>query len=211
MSDKGDFSVSKKQKEDSRAIRTKRALREGLAELLAEKSIQNITVRELTGKADVHRSTFYAKYNDIYDLYNQIEDAVVQEISDIFSENYTADSKTYFEILFKCISDNRQVCRMFMGKNVSPTFSGRLTDLFKEAYVACWQKDYAFLGTVEQLEYYVHFYLSGSLAVIGKWADGNFDYPAEQLITMFADINDNFGEFIRSSRDGSIGRAYEKR
>ena len=206
MSDKEGFSVSKELKEDRRVRKTKRALREGLAELLTEKSIQNITVNELTIKADVHRSTFYAKFNDIYDLYNQIEDAVIQEISDIFAESYTADSKAFFEILFKYISDNRQVCRMFMGKNVSPTFSGRLTDLFKEAYIACWQKDYAFTDTADELEYYVHFYLSGSLAVIGKWADGNFEYPAEQLITMFADINDNFGEFIRSGRDGSLGR-----
>ena len=47
-------------KEDRRVRKTKKALRESLAELLAEKSIQYISVRELTDKADVHRSTFYA-------------------------------------------------------------------------------------------------------------------------------------------------------
>ena len=185
-------------KEDRRVRKTKRALREGLAALLAEKSIQNITVRELTDKVDIHRSTFYANFTDIYDLYSQIEDAIIQEISDIFSENYTVDSKAFFEILFKYIFDNKQVCRMFLGKNVSPTFSSRLTDLFKEAYLLCWQNEYGFTGTAEELEYYAHFYLSGSLAVIGKWADGDFEYSAEQLIMMFADFNDNFGEFIRS-------------
>ena len=185
-------------KEDRRVRKTKRALREGLAELLTEKNIQNITVRELTDKVDIHRSTFYANFTDIYDLYSQIEDAMIQEISDIFSENYTVDSRTFFTILFQYISDNRQVCRMFLGKNVSPTFYSRLTDLLKEAYLTCWRNEYGFTGTAEELEYYVHFHLSGSLAIVGKWADGDFEYSADQLIKMFADINSNFGDFIRS-------------
>jgi len=57
------------QKEDRRVRKTKKALREGLAELLTQKSIQKITVRELTDKVDIHRSTFYANYEDIYDLF----------------------------------------------------------------------------------------------------------------------------------------------
>ena len=198
MSNKGDFIMSKKIKEDRRVRKTKRALREGLAELLTEKRIQNITVRELTDKVDIHRSTFYTNFTDIYDLYSEIEDVTIQEISDIFSENDHVDSKDFFEMLFKYIFENRQVCRMFLGKNVSPTFYSRLTDLFKEAYLVCCQNEYGFTGTAAELEYYAHFYLSGSLAVVGKWADEGFEYSAEQLTMMFADVNDNFGELIRS-------------
>ena len=184
-------------KEDRRVRKTKRALREGLAELLLEKSIQNITVKELTDKVDIHRSTFYANFADIYDLYNQIEETVVQEIGDIFLQNSTVDSKAFFEILFKYISDNRQVCRMFLGKNVSPTLSGRLIDLFKEASLDCWQNEYEFSGSAKDLEYYTHFYIAGSLAVLGKWLDGDSEYSSEQLTKMFADINENFGAFIQ--------------
>ena len=187
----------KELKEDRRVRKTKRALREGLAELLTEKSIQNITVRELTDKVDIHRSTFYANFTDIYDLYSQIEDAVLQETSEIFSDNYIVGSKVFFEILFKYISENRQVCRMFLGKNVSPTFYSRLTDLFKDAYLICWRNEFGVSGTAEELEYYVHFYLSGSLAVIGKWADGDFKYSIKQLTVMFEDINNDFGDFIK--------------
>ena len=183
-------------KEDRRVRKTKRALREGLAELLTEKSIKNITVKELTDKVDIHRSTFYANFTDIYDLYSQIEDAVIQEINDILSETYTADSKVFFGILFKYISDNRQVCRMFMGKNVSPTFYGRLTNLLKEAFLICWSNEYDFTDAAEEMAYYVHFCLSGSLAVIGKWADEGFEYSEQQLISMFVDVYDNFEEFI---------------
>jgi len=189
--------MSTEVKEDRRVRKTKRVLREGLAELLTKKNIQKITVRELTEKVDIHRSTFYANFMDIYDLYEQTENTVIQEIITIFSESYTADSKAFFDILFNYISENRQVCRMFLGKNVSPTFHSCLTDLLKQAYLDCWRNDYGFIGADEELEYYMHFYLSGSLAVIGKWVDGNFKYSAEQIIKMFADINDNLGYLIR--------------
>jgi len=123
------------QKEDRRVRKTKKALREGLAELLTQKSIQKITVRELTDKVDIHRSTFYANYEDIYDLYKQTEDVVVAEIIEIFTANYTTDTKTFFEILFKYILENRQICKMYVGKNGSPSFHNRLTDLLKKAYI----------------------------------------------------------------------------
>jgi len=178
-------------KEDRRVRKTKRALRDGLAELLTEKSIQKISVRELTDKVDIHRSTFYANYTDIYDLYNQIEDSIIQGISDIFFKNHTVDSREFFQILFNYISENRQVCRMFLGKNVSSTLYNRLTDLLKDTYLGCLRNDYGFTGTDEDLEYYIHFYISGSLAVIGKWADGNFGYSTEKIMMMFTDINNN--------------------
>ena len=178
-------------KEDRRVRKTKRALRDGLAELLTEKCIQKISVRELTDKVDIHRSTFYVNYTDIYDLYNQIENSMIQEISDIFLENHTVDSKEFFKILFNYISENRQVCRMFLGKNVSSTLYNRLTDLLKDTYLGCLRNDYGFTGTDEDLEYYIHFYISGSLAVIGKWADSNFGYSTEKIMMMFTDINNN--------------------
>ena len=190
--------MSAEVKEDRRVRKTKRALREGLAELLTEKDIQNVTVRELTDKVDIHRSTFYANFTDIYDLYSQIEDAVVQEIRDIFSETCTFNPQDLFKILFQYISDNRQVCRMFLGKNVSPTFFNRLTALCKEACLACWCEAFGIADIPEELDYCVHYHLSGCLAIVGKWAEGNFEYSAEQLVGVFADIDESFGKFVKS-------------
>ena len=52
---------------DSRVRRTKRLLRQGLTELLKQKSIKKITVRELSELIDINRGTFYLHYKDIYD------------------------------------------------------------------------------------------------------------------------------------------------
>ena len=61
------------QDRDRRVRRTKAQLRQALTELLREKDLRSITVRELTERADVNRGTFYAHYKDIYDMLEQCE------------------------------------------------------------------------------------------------------------------------------------------
>jgi len=185
-------------KEDRRVRKTKKALREGLAELLMEKSIQNITVRELTDKADVHRSTFYANFNDIFDLYNQIEDVVIQELKDILSAEYNFDTKAFFGILFRYIADNRKVCRLVLGGSVNNTFYNRIFDLLKDSGIDCWRREYNLTTPAEVLEPYVYFFLTGSLGLVGKWAANNFEPPAEDLLDMLADMEDNFRLLVKN-------------
>ena len=52
-------------KVDRRVRKTKSQLRKGLARLLQEKSIGEITVKELVEEVDINRSTFYLHYSDI--------------------------------------------------------------------------------------------------------------------------------------------------
>lgn len=58
---------------------------ETLSTLLVNKKIQAITIRELTETADVHRSTFYTHYKDIYDLYDQLESNFFRDLNEILS------------------------------------------------------------------------------------------------------------------------------
>lgn len=53
---------------DRRVRRTKRRLKEALLELIAERGYEEITVHDLTERADVGRSTFYSHYDSKDDL-----------------------------------------------------------------------------------------------------------------------------------------------
>ena len=68
---------------DRRVRKTRAQLRQGLAELLKEKSIKEITVKELVEKVDINRSTFYLHYTDIYDMMEKIENELTGEIEDL--------------------------------------------------------------------------------------------------------------------------------
>lgn len=56
------------------SFKTKQLIRDKFAELLHEKkSIHRVSVSELTKRADIHRSTFYSHYDDIYQVAEDIK------------------------------------------------------------------------------------------------------------------------------------------
>jgi len=57
--------------EDLRVRRTRKLLQEALIELTVEKGFGAVTVRDITERAMVNRSTFYRHYLDKYDLLDQ--------------------------------------------------------------------------------------------------------------------------------------------
>ena len=69
------------EKTDRRVRKTKNQLKLGLAKLMQQKSIKEITVKELVNEVDINRSTFYLHYTDIYDLLHSIEDELTIEIT----------------------------------------------------------------------------------------------------------------------------------
>jgi len=57
-----------KNKKDLRVIKTENLLYTTLMDLLKEKAFEEIKVSDICSKALINRSTFYAHYNDKYDL-----------------------------------------------------------------------------------------------------------------------------------------------
>jgi len=182
--------------EDRRVRKTKQALRVGLAELLTEKNIQQITVKELAAKVDIHRSTFYANFEDISDLYNHLEDVTIEEISSIVSSGYVFEPKAFFEMLLIYIAENEQICRLFFGGKVSKTFNNRITELFLKSYLDYLCEKYNLNRENDQLKYYELFCFAGTLAIIEKWVNGEISYSSEELVKMLVDIDNHWCSFV---------------
>ena len=68
-------------KEDRRVRRTKKLLSQGLIELMQHKQVKDITVRELADLVDVNRGTFYLYYRDIFDLLEQLEEELFEQLN----------------------------------------------------------------------------------------------------------------------------------
>ena len=183
-------------REDRRTKKTKQALRMGLAELLEEKTIQQITVKELVEKADIHRATFYANFEDIYDLYNHMEDIAIDNIRSTVTSGYAFEPKKFFEMLLAYITDNQQMCRLFFGGKVSKTFSNRVNELFLDSYLDYLSEKYNLNRENEKLRYYELYCFTGTLAIIEKWVTGEFTCSKEELIEMLVDIDSNWSSFI---------------
>lgn len=184
------------EKDDRRVKKTKKALRNGLAELMVHKGLRNITVRELTDKVDIHRATFYAHYKDIYDLYEQMEEEVVTELNDLIMLNYSQPPVHFYKIIFEYIMENKQICHMLFGTNGEGSFVTRLNDLLEEKCMETWCKEWQHSEISEKLKFKVRYHVQGCLAIISKWVESNFTYPMNQVIEIIAEIDRNMEYFV---------------
>ena len=70
----------KSQSETRRVKMKKKLIKDSLMELLEEKTLSSISVTELCAHADVNRSTFYAYYDDLLSVLEELEDEMIKMI-----------------------------------------------------------------------------------------------------------------------------------
>lgn len=68
------------------AIRSRQLIRDAFYQLLQDKTLDQITVTEIVKRADINRSTFYAHYEDIWSLINEIQQEIITHIMGVLEE-----------------------------------------------------------------------------------------------------------------------------
>lgn len=87
---------------------TKRLIKESMIELLKEKSIDKITVKELAERADINRSTFYTHYCDVYAVMEEMANDFISHIP--FSEGKNEMTAEEIEKSFVYCCQNKDLC-----------------------------------------------------------------------------------------------------
>lgn len=105
---------------DRRIAKTERAIQEAFLAQRAEKPLEKIRVRELCEAAQIHKSTFYAHYPDVYALAQTMENQLVEEIlarvGPIRAEDLRSRPEWLTQELFRAfVAHGRQVEILFSG------------------------------------------------------------------------------------------------
>lgn len=69
--------MSEEKKLDRRVVKTQKAIYRAFAQLLLEKDVNAITIKDIADKADINRKTFYNYYAGIYELIEEIENKIL--------------------------------------------------------------------------------------------------------------------------------------
>ena len=175
-------------KEDRRVRRTKKLLTQALMQLLQEKQVNEITVKELTELADMNRGTFYLYYRDIYDMLEKIEDSLFDGLNEIVSLPQNAASsdvtKPILLDLFRFIGENQEVCRVLLSANGDMSFLHRLNEVVREKSKAVWESLYAHEAGEEEFDYHYSFVVFGCAGLIRAWLNRNCPEPPEQMAAL---------------------------
>ena len=68
------------------AIRSRKLIMQAFIKLMQEKDLEKITVTDVITLADINRGTFYAHYQDIRAVIEQIENDIIEKMIGVLSE-----------------------------------------------------------------------------------------------------------------------------
>ena len=142
MTEKDTMQVKPEKKEDRRVRRTKKLLTHGLIQLMKEKQVQDITVRELADLVDVNRGTFYLYYRDIFDMLDSIEQELFNQVNQLIAahkgETVLTHTLPVLKELFHLVEENKELCQVLLGQNGDMKFLKKLSDVVQEAFRREW-------------------------------------------------------------------------
>lgn len=199
-------------KSESKYFNTALCMDEALIALLEVKDLEYITVKEICEKAGVNRSTFYLHYETIDDLVNeamenvnkrflacftQNEDDFAGKINDKSLEDLVLVTQDYLRPYLQFISENRRVYRASFRNPKEMQANARYINLKRYILEPILKK----FGVPEmRWQYYIVYYIEGTMAVIKEWLDQNCQDSVETIAAVIE-------ECVRPS-NGAKGKLY---
>ena len=112
---------------------TKANLRAAFWSLYTQKPIEKISIKEITDLAGYNRGTFYLYYKDVYDIFFQIEEEVLDMIEKVIQDglmkNDTFDLSHQMEFLMELAQTHSPYVSVLLSDRGDPKFATRLKEL----------------------------------------------------------------------------------
>ena len=172
-------------KSDQRTRLTKMLIRKAFTDLVRQKPIQSISVKELCEAAGINRGTFYSHYTDIYDLLEKIEEEMLQDFQDSLAPLLDGNDTDLTPLkitadVFACLKENTDICAMTLGPYGDKDFARRLLKIGREKCMESYLK-YFIDATPKKIEYYYAFVSSGCMGLLEHWLISGSADSAEDL------------------------------
>lgn len=188
-----------KSENDRRAIRTKKMIRKALSELIEEKGLNNISITDLTTRADINRGTFYLHYTDKYDLLEKVEDEIMQEIQEqtkgidyinMMNIDVVNEPIPFIIKLFEYFKENANFMKAILGPKGDPLFLRKLKkfteiNLFEKKLVKAFNKETMLIPE----EYFISYLISAHLGVVQQWLESGMNKSPEEMALILSKMS----------------------
>lgn len=183
---------------DRRALKTRKAVFEALAELLTEKELRKITVQELSDKADIHRVTLYKHFYDIYDVYEQLENTILTEVGLLVTDYGGDRAEELYNKVLKYITENPMYFKMVFSPHNTGELYQSLLKIFEGMKKLIWSEKLGVEYDNDILRRVLRYHANGCFAVISDWVTGGFDRPQEYIINTLSGLEKNADRYLSS-------------
>lgn len=199
------------EKLDRRQKRSREAIRKAFRELLSEKDFSQITVTEITRRADRNRKTFYLHYNTIDDLVNEILQEECARTVDALEEALRQSSNgndvaKFYEVLSSTLVESVNRNGSLVRHVDLPSLIAQLRPLLTKAFA---ERDT--LGLAKSLgpylEVFVAYFSSGILGLYSQWVELDSELPLECLSELaMSCVVGGVSSLVKAADDMGVGR-----
>ena len=178
--------------------RTKQLIQKSFMEILQNKSFDSITVGDIAKAANINRGTFYLHFLDKFDLLDQIEQQLFEDLGNHIDELQSSYSWTLtFEkgqeqlaaTLFSSIKMHAPLLKIFLSDRGRAGFHLRFRAAFSEKVRVNLEKNKIFTDQLNvPMEYFLSFITSAFLGLIEQWVQNDLDKTPEEMTKLYIDI-----------------------
>jgi AcrR family transcriptional regulator len=182
----------KEMKSNRKTRYTRKVLEDSLIELMKDKPVVKITIKELCEKADVNRTTFYAHYRDQYDLLQQIEEETLTALENILDKYDSSQDKRelakMLEEIFNFIASNSNSIQALLSENGDIGYQKRLFRRFiHKELISKYSAEKSI--SEETREYWYVYVINGSIGLMQHWLKDNMSIPVSELVKTMIRLN----------------------
>ena len=172
---------------NNRRVRfTRSALREALIDLILEKPLVSITVKDICARADINRSTFYLHFKDVTDILRTTEDEIIEHMREHAPMHEREcrelqEIKEFFIDFLEQIRNNPRIMKVIQvlcSEQGDPYFVRKLQTMTYEAFLDGW--DMHMMPEMSVFSYII----SGMVSMLSTWATRAQDTPTEQVVSL---------------------------
>ena len=173
---------------DLRVVKTKKILFASLLKLMKCKNFEKIKISDICEESLINRSTFYAHYEDKYELlielFEEQMQALLKELED--NENMTFSKEYLMEllnILIDYIDENRETYSAILSNNRNGILIDFLIDTIERDVSDRLKRSNEIIDSTLPLDIIVKFYTGGLINIGITWITRNEKYSKEELLS----------------------------
>lgn len=129
-------------KTDLRVKRSKKMILDAFVALVEEKGYDRITVQEISDRAMINRTTFYAHFQDKQDLYDSILQTSIQSFISVFQPSHLVQGNRVkikeieqtFTKIYEQIRENKKFFLMILHSSGTDTLHKQIVQTFTATY-----------------------------------------------------------------------------
>ncbi|HNZ65289.1 MAG TPA: TetR-like C-terminal domain-containing protein [Smithella sp.] len=176
------------------AIRSRKLIKQAYVELIKEKDIDKITIKDVVTKADINRGTFYAHYNSINAVSEQIGSEIVSalfEFLDEFKDSRMIENPLPFlRKISRFLEEDLEFYRILINSQSSIIFLNKLKRLFVNK-IRSDEKKMSAIKNKDQFIICVDLFASGFVGLYQDWFNYKIKMSLDELAVNFSEIIKN--------------------